>query len=62
MGIPSYFSHIVKQHRKIIKEYNHMSTHNLYLDCNSIIYDAVRNIDFSHQDNKKFEAKDCALL
>jgi len=58
MGIPSYFSYIVKNHSHIITKlikpdkeknigknksfYNH-----LYLDCNSIIYDAVHSIDFS---------------
>jgi 5'-3' exonuclease len=49
MGIPSYFSYIVKNHIHIIQKYmrNKMNIHNLYLDCNSIIYDAVRNIDFS---------------
>jgi 5'-3' exonuclease len=49
MGIPSYFSYIVKNHANIIKK---LSAHpilvnNLYLDCNSIIYDAVHNIDFT---------------
>jgi len=49
MGIPSYFSYIVKNHIHIIQKYikNKMNIRNLYLDCNSIIYDAVRNIDFS---------------
>ena len=48
MGIPSYFSYIVKNHSKIIKEFNdNLKINNLYLDCNSIIYDAVHNIDFS---------------
>ena len=49
MGIPSYFSYIVKNHIHIIQKYikNKMNIDNLYLDCNSIIYDAVRNIDFS---------------
>jgi len=49
MGIPSYFSYIVKNHANIIKnisEYK-FEVNNLYLDCNSIIYDAVHNIDFS---------------
>jgi len=49
MGIPSYFSYIVKNHPSIIKKLvkNMMKINNLYMDCNSIIYDAVRNIDFS---------------
>ena len=44
MGIPSYFSHIVRNHRSIIKLLNSTSSpkiNNLYLDCNSLIYDAV---------------------
>ena len=49
MGIPSYFSYIVKTHRQIIKklESTPIQINNLYLDCNSIIYDAVHNIDFT---------------
>ncbi len=43
MGIPSYFSLIVRQHRNIIKPLTEMPRpHNLYMDCNSIVYDAVR--------------------
>ena len=47
MGIPSYFSHIVKSHRKIIKKYkaNDCKIDNLYLDSNSIIYDVIREIE-----------------
>ena len=49
MGIPSYFSYIVKNHANIIKKFNHtIQVNNLYLDCNSIIYDAVHNIDFNN--------------
>ena len=42
MGIPSYFAHIVRKHRKIIKKINADSPkiNNLYLDCNSFIYEA----------------------
>ena len=49
MGIPSYFSYIVKNHASIIKKLssNTILVNNLYLDCNSIIYDVVHNIDFS---------------
>jgi 5'-3' exoribonuclease 1 len=49
MGIPSYFSFIVKNHSAIIKKLalNTIPINNLYLDCNSIIYDAVHNIDFT---------------
>jgi len=49
MGIPSYFSFIVKNHSNIIRKLNKncYKINNLYLDSNSIIYDAVRNIDFT---------------
>jgi 5'-3' exonuclease len=46
MGIPSYFSYIVKNYPKIIKRFetNVKSIDNLYLDSNSIIYDAYYNM------------------
>ena len=49
MGIPSYFSYIVKNHANIIKKLSAhtIKVNNLYMDCNSIIYDVIRNIDFS---------------
>ena len=49
MGIPSFFSYIVKNHANIIKKLSSskMLVNNFYLDCNSIIYDAVHNIDFA---------------
>ena len=46
MGIPSYFSYIVKNHSEIIKKYSiflqNNTVNNLYLDSNSIIYDSYR--------------------
>ncbi len=49
MGIPSYFSYIVKNHPEILKQLNktNFNINNFYLDCNSIIYDAIHSIDFS---------------
>ena len=48
MGIPSYFSYIVKNHPAILKQIqdNMMNVDNFYLDCNSVIYDIIHNIDF----------------
>lgn len=53
MGIPSYFSYIVKNHPKIIKKYetNVLKVDNLYLDCNSIIYDAYSKMTFDPKSN-----------
>ena len=50
MGIPNYFIHIVRNHNSIIKKYksNYMKINNLYLDSNSIIYDAVNNIKLTN--------------
>ena len=47
MGIPAYFSHIVKQHKDIIKKFNKDFgvVDNLLMDCNSIVYDCIRSID-----------------
>ena len=47
MGIPSYFSYIIRNHMKILKKFS-VQTHqfqHLYLDSNSIIYDSIREID-----------------
>ena len=58
MGIPSYFSHIVRQHRKIIKPINFNDSpkiNNLYLDCNSFIYEAHQRLA---QNNKKIISLD----
>lgn len=44
MGVPSYFSHIVRSYGQIIKKLHSLShIDNLYMDCNSLIYDAVKN-------------------
>ena len=57
MGIPSYFSYIVKNHANIIKKIdsNKFKTNNLYLDANSIIYDCVHKIDFTKLAPENFE-------
>ena len=49
MGIPSYFSYIVKNHPEIIRKFYQaeFKVDNLYHDCNSIIYDVYQNMDHS---------------
>ena len=45
MGVPAYFSYIIKNYPKIIRTIDNLQeVHNLYLDCNSIIYDALYSI------------------
>ena len=52
MGIPSYFSHIVREHRDTIKELdNGMAIDNLYLDSNSIIYESVHELPYDGSSN-----------
>ena len=50
MGIPSYFSHIIKSFPNIIKSLYSLKSkntkfHSIYMDCNSIIYDAFHLIE-----------------
>ena len=58
MGIPSYFSYIVKRHSNIIKKLSSatIQINNLYLDCNSIIYDVVRNLDYKKNVERETDA------
>ena len=60
MGIPSYFSHIVKSHREILKKYNYnrMAIHNLYMDCNSLIYDAVSECESNTDTSSNISSDD----
>ena len=45
MGIPFFFSYLAKNHGIVLKRFGTESSettiHNLYLDCNSLIYEAV---------------------
>jgi len=44
MGIPSYFAHLCRNYRNILKDLKTVSkVNNLFMDCNSIIYDAVKS-------------------
>ena len=53
MGIPTYFSYIIKNHSKIIKKINKnvLIVNNLYLDCNSIIYDVIHKKNDTNDTN-----------
>lgn len=49
MGIPSYFTYIIKNYPNIVKriyEVKSKPINALYMDSNSIIYDVVRKIDY----------------
>ena len=49
MGIPSYFSSIIKEYPHIIKKLlkSTIDVDNFFLDSNSIVYDCARSIDFT---------------
>jgi len=59
MGIPSYFSNIVKHHKSIIKKLSGLPRiHNLYMDTNGLIYDAVRVVGSNRgMSDDEYEAK-----
>jgi 5'-3' exonuclease len=46
MGIPNYFAELIRKHSSILKKFekNKIHVHNLYIDTNSIVYDAVNSL------------------
>jgi 5'-3' exoribonuclease 1 len=52
MGIPSYFSHIIKNYPYILKKFKqNLKIDNLFLDSNSIIYDCLRTVEYTGNDD-----------
>ena len=45
MGIPCYFSKLIKQYPKILNKYHNINIDDFYLDYNSIIYDVVHELE-----------------
>ena len=63
MGIPSYFAQLVKNYKGILKPTaeSWLKVSNLYLDSNSIIYDAAREIKYDGN-NEVFQSKLITLV
>ena len=60
MGIPSYFSYIIRNHGTIVKKLKKLNKNieHFYLDSNSIIYDSLRKIEKEYTgNNKEFQEK-----
>ena len=64
MGIPSYFSYIVKNHSNIIKKLCDIKNqpNNFYMDSNSIIYDCLREIQIKYKNYKPNEFEDLLIM
>ena len=63
MGIPSYFSYIIKNHGSILQKAmditrNNIHFHSLYMDCNSILYDSYRDVTTTASSSKKRLSQD----
>ena len=62
MGIPSYFSHIIRNYPNIIYSFlnfkNKQCFHHLFMDCNSIIYDVV-NTFIKEKEKEKEKIDGC---
>ena len=58
MGIPSYFAHVLKAYPRVIKRLSALPCiNNLYLDCNGMIYDVVRQMQYKPEDQLAYEAE-----
>ena len=55
MGIPSYFSYIIKNHVNIVRKLSDTGTiHHLFMDCNSIIYDIFHALPVHMKNEENF--------
>ena len=62
MGIPSYFSYIVKNHRNIIRKLDkNTKIDYIFLDSNSIIYDCLHKLSSSYEATKKNEFEELLI-
>jgi 5'-3' exonuclease len=58
MGIPSYFAHVLKKYPRVIKRLAELQRiHNLYLDCNGMIYEVVRQMQYTPENKDAFETE-----
>ena len=61
MGIPSYFSYILKN-LKYKQEISHIKFHSLFMDCNSIIYDVynlqINNVSATLRSDEKMNTEE----
>ena len=58
MGIPSYFAHVLKKYPGVIKRLAELPCiNNLYLDCNGMIYDVVRQMQYKPEEQAAYEAE-----
>ena len=64
MGIPSYFSQIIRKYASILRNSSHFDNNenrltHLYMDCNSIVYDSYHHLSSEYdKDNEgEFEKK-----
>ena len=56
MGIPSYFSYIIKNYTNIIRKFGECEKiDHLFMDCNSMIYDSYNRL------SKSYETEPCRL-
>ena len=58
MGIPSYFAHVLKKYPRVIKRLSDLPCiNNLYLDCNGMVYDVVRQMQYTPENPAAYEAE-----
>jgi len=62
MGIPSFFSYIIKNHPEIIQLFKNQNFNNFYLDSNSIIYDSLIEIEYCSNFEEKLIKKVCKKI
>ncbi len=61
MGIPSYFSYVLRNHTKIIKRLHSVKLHTLLIDANSFIYDVVHEGNTNIYENVYKKIKELAI-